>query len=345
MNKKNVLRCTGGGYGDWRGGEGADGQGVELGETGSGCGLTRGLLCGRWRLVVLKEEYLTLSVTFMGRWEGLRYNARVASGRDIQDEYKLIGDSDSRAYLAQLGSGSVRSRWGGFTEERLVMIEGVSGMTVVIDGEGTGRTRIEMQVVNARDGGGASWGESRIYSRVEDMLEVGVVVEYGEEMDIVMDGFIGDIFVMRKSCSDSIDRSVLGSELAGQTVDGDLNLGTGEVNDGLDRREWMGAYSFVRSSVGANVGEDVGVGRWGIKVEGIGEGYGVLKGLSKYMVDLFGTVHLAIKPIEKLNQNPIQRAVTELVHLSLPHHLLLISPISVDYGLWLGNDGVIFFEK
>ncbi|GJX45982.1 hypothetical protein Tco_0262658 [Tanacetum coccineum] len=43
--------------------------------------------------------------------------------------------------------------------------------------------------------------------------------------------------------------------------------------------------------------------------------------------------------------NPSQRAITELVYLSLPHHILLILPISVDYGLWLGNDGVIFFEK
>ncbi|GJS74345.1 hypothetical protein Tco_0707186, partial [Tanacetum coccineum] len=47
----------------------------------------------------------------------------------------------------------------------------------------------------------------------------------------------------------------------------------------------------------------------------------------------------------QLFQNSCQRAITELVHLSLPHHLLLIIPISVDYGPWLGNNGVIFFEE
>ncbi|GJS85174.1 reverse transcriptase domain-containing protein [Tanacetum coccineum] len=47
----------------------------------------------------------------------------------------------------------------------------------------------------------------------------------------------------------------------------------------------------------------------------------------------------------QLIQNPIQRAITELVYLSLPHYLLLIIPIFVDYGSWLGNYGVIFFEK
>ncbi|GKC09118.1 hypothetical protein Tco_1000728, partial [Tanacetum coccineum] len=43
--------------------------------------------------------------------------------------------------------------------------------------------------------------------------------------------------------------------------------------------------------------------------------------------------------------NSSQRAITELVHLILPHHLLLIIPISVDYGHWLGNNGVIFFVE
>nr|GEX29388.1 hypothetical protein [Tanacetum cinerariifolium] len=43
--------------------------------------------------------------------------------------------------------------------------------------------------------------------------------------------------------------------------------------------------------------------------------------------------------------NPSQRTITELMHLSLLYHLLLIIPISIDYGPWLGNDGVIFFKE
>ncbi|GJV72812.1 hypothetical protein Tco_1492807 [Tanacetum coccineum] len=46
----------------------------------------------------------------------------------------------------------------------------------------------------------------------------------------------------------------------------------------------------------------------------------------------------------QLIQNPIQRAITELVHLSLSHHLLLIISVSVDYRLRLADYGVIFFE-
>nr|GEW80880.1 hypothetical protein [Tanacetum cinerariifolium] len=46
----------------------------------------------------------------------------------------------------------------------------------------------------------------------------------------------------------------------------------------------------------------------------------------------------------KLFQNSYQRAIAELVHLSLPHHLLLIISISVDNGPWLVDNGVIFLE-
>ncbi|GKF75666.1 hypothetical protein Tco_0225110, partial [Tanacetum coccineum] len=47
----------------------------------------------------------------------------------------------------------------------------------------------------------------------------------------------------------------------------------------------------------------------------------------------------------KLVQNPIQGAITELVHISLLHHLLLIIPVSVDYCSWLDDYRVVFFEQ
>ncbi|GJW77428.1 hypothetical protein Tco_0139110 [Tanacetum coccineum] len=47
----------------------------------------------------------------------------------------------------------------------------------------------------------------------------------------------------------------------------------------------------------------------------------------------------------QLIQNPIQRAITEFVHLSLSHHLLLIISVSVDYRPWLADYGVILFEQ
>nr|GEV00028.1 reverse transcriptase domain-containing protein [Tanacetum cinerariifolium] len=47
----------------------------------------------------------------------------------------------------------------------------------------------------------------------------------------------------------------------------------------------------------------------------------------------------------QLFQNPSQCAINELVHLSLPHHFLLIIPISVDYDSWLENNGVIIFKE
>ncbi|GKE68107.1 hypothetical protein Tco_1526179, partial [Tanacetum coccineum] len=47
----------------------------------------------------------------------------------------------------------------------------------------------------------------------------------------------------------------------------------------------------------------------------------------------------------QLIQNPIQCAITELVHLSLSHHLLLIIFVSVDYRPQLADYDVIFFEQ
>ncbi|GKF87023.1 hypothetical protein Tco_0254850, partial [Tanacetum coccineum] len=47
----------------------------------------------------------------------------------------------------------------------------------------------------------------------------------------------------------------------------------------------------------------------------------------------------------QLFQNSCQRAITELVHLSLSHHLLLNIFISVDYRPRLVDNGVILFEQ
>ncbi|GJT46112.1 hypothetical protein Tco_0954827 [Tanacetum coccineum] len=47
----------------------------------------------------------------------------------------------------------------------------------------------------------------------------------------------------------------------------------------------------------------------------------------------------------QLVQNPIQCAITELVHLSLSHHLLLIISVSVYYCPGLADYGVVFFEQ
>ncbi|GJV16162.1 hypothetical protein Tco_1361485 [Tanacetum coccineum] len=47
----------------------------------------------------------------------------------------------------------------------------------------------------------------------------------------------------------------------------------------------------------------------------------------------------------QLFKNSYQRVITELVHLSLPHHFLLIIPIFVDYGPWIVDNGVIYFEE
>ncbi|GJY87852.1 hypothetical protein Tco_0502480 [Tanacetum coccineum] len=58
-----------------------------------------------------------------------------------------------------------------------------------------------------------------------------------------------------------------------------------------------------------------------------------------------------IDPVEVFNhviqfvQNSIQGAITELVHLSLSNHLLLIIFVFVDYYPWLADYGVVFFEQ
>ncbi|GJT24920.1 hypothetical protein Tco_0894857 [Tanacetum coccineum] len=46
----------------------------------------------------------------------------------------------------------------------------------------------------------------------------------------------------------------------------------------------------------------------------------------------------------QLLQNPIQGAITELVHLNLSYHLLLIISVSVDYRSWLADYGIVFLE-
>nr|GEZ91314.1 hypothetical protein [Tanacetum cinerariifolium] len=45
------------------------------------------------------------------------------------------------------------------------------------------------------------------------------------------------------------------------------------------------------------------------------------------------------------DRNDQKKMMRESEVHKLPHHLFLIIPISVDYGPWFGNDGVIFFEK
>nr|GFA20964.1 hypothetical protein [Tanacetum cinerariifolium] len=62
-------------------------------------------------------------------------------------------------------------------------------------------------------------------------------------------------------------------------------------------------------------------------------------------LQVFHTFSNDYVPNPQLFQNSCQHAIAELLNFRLPHHLLLVIPISIDYDPWLVDNGIIFFEE